>query len=169
MFEPIQFKNSDDDDEEEGDGLSSSSLSSDINSFTDNFGNSYHNIDFDNKRYTLKLNFKGKRLVYFTSGFVSLFVSLFGYSQGVVSSLLAFDTFNKYFNQPSAATIGIVISIQEIGAMISSIMVAKLSDKFGRKRTLLLGTFIFMIGGSLQAFCPNIFILAIGRVFQGWV
>ncbi|KGU11490.1 sugar porter (SP) family MFS transporter [Candida albicans L26] len=168
MFEPIQFKNSDDDDdEEEGDGLSSSSLSSDINSFTDNFGNSYHNIDFDNKRYTLKLNFKGKRLVYFTSGFVSLFVSLFGYSQGVVSSLLAFDTFNKYFNQPSAATIGIVISIQEIGAMISSIMVAKLSDKFGRKRTLLLGTFIFMIGGSLQAFCPNIFILAIGRVFSG--
>ena len=169
MFEPIQFKNSDDEDEEEeGDGLSSSSLSSDINSFTDNFGNSYHNIDFDNKRYTLKLNFKGKRLVYFTSGFVSLFVSLFGYSQGLYHHFLAFDTFNKYFNQPSAATIGIVISIQEIGAMISSIMVAKLSDKFGRKRTLL-GTFIFMIGGSLQAFCPNIFILAIGRVFQGWV
>ena len=51
--------------------------------------------------------------------------------------------------------------------MISSIMVAKLSDKFGRKRTLLLGTFIFMIGGSLQAFCPNIFILAIGRSFSG--
>lgn len=159
MFEPIQFKNSDDEDED--------GSSSDINSFTDNFGNSYHNIDFDNKRYTCKLNFKGKRLVYFTSGFVSLFVSLFGYSQGVVSSLLAFDTFNGYFHQPSAAIIGIVISIQEIGAMISSIMVAKLSDKFGRKRTLLLGTFIFMIGGSLQAFCPNIFILAIGRVFSG--
>ena len=114
----------------------------------------------------MKLNFKGKRLVYFTSGFVSLFVSLFGYSQGVVSSLLAFDTFNKYFNQPSAATIGIVISIQEIGAMISSIMVAKLSDKFGRKRTLLLGTFIFMIGGSLS-FLSQYFYIGHWKSFSG--
>ena len=86
----------------------------------------------------------------------------------VVSSLLAFDTFNKYFNQPSA-TIGIVISIQEIGAMISSIMVAKLSDKFGRKRTLLLGTFIFMIGGSLQAFVPIFLYWPLEEFFQGWV
>ena len=48
MFEPIQFKNMMMKMKKKGDGLSSSSLSSDINSFTDNFGNSYHNIDFDN-------------------------------------------------------------------------------------------------------------------------
>lgn len=63
--------------------------------------------------------------------------------------------------------IGFVISILEIGAMVSSILVAKISDSFGRKRTILLGTFVFMIGGILQSFCPNMFVFALGRVFSG--
>lgn len=65
--------------------------------------------------------------------------------------------------------IGFVISILEIGAMVSSILVAKISDSFGRKRTILLGTFVFMIGGILQSFCPNMFVFALGRVFSGLV
>ncbi|CAK9439079.1 uncharacterized protein LODBEIA_P33030 [Lodderomyces beijingensis] len=158
-FDPIQFKQSNDDDLER---------SSTESSFQDEFGNSYDQVDFDNKKYTSKLNFKGTRLVYFTSAFVSLFVSLFGYEQGVCSGILAFETFQSYFNNPSAAVIGVVISILEIGAMISSILVAKISDRFGRKRTILLGTFIFIIGGSLQSFCPNMFVFAVGRVFSGF-
>lgn len=86
-FDPIQFKHSGDDD----DDLERSST----DSFTDEFGNHYA-IDFNNKAYTLKLTFKGNRLVYFTSAFVSLFVSLFGYEQGVCSGILAFDTFNGF-------------------------------------------------------------------------
>lgn len=155
-FDPIQFKQSED--------LERTSL----DSYTDEFGNSYDHVDFDNKRYTSKLRFKGTKLVYFTSAFVSLFVSLFGYEQGVCSGILAFDTFNGYFNTPLAAIIGLVISILEIGAMVSSILVAKISDNFGRKRTILLGTFVFMIGGCLQTFCPNMFVFAIGRVFSGF-
>ncbi|CAI5758806.1 unnamed protein product [Candida verbasci] len=156
QFDPIVFKHED---------IENSSLAS--NSFTDNFGNSYTNIDFDNKKYTSNLKFKGNKLVYFTSAFVSLFVSLFGYEQGVCSGILAYDTFNLYFNNPNAAIIGTIISILEIGAMISSLLVAKISDQIGRKRTILLGTFIFMIGGCLQSFCPNLFIFGIGRVFSG--
>ncbi|KAI3405069.2 hypothetical protein KGF56_002154 [Candida oxycetoniae] len=158
LFDPIQFKQSQD----QGDMERTS-----LDSFRDDFGNVYDSVNFDNKKYTQKLTFKGTKLVYFTSAFVSLFVSLFGYEQGVCSGILAFDTFNLYFNHPSAATIGLVISILEIGAMISSILVAKISDNFGRKRTILLGTFIFMIGGTLQSFCPNMFVFAVGRVLSG--
>ncbi|KAG5422227.1 hypothetical protein I9W82_001322 [Candida metapsilosis] len=158
-FDPIQFKHSG---EDKDDDLERSSS----DSFTDEFGNHYA-IDFNNKAYTSKLTFKGNRLVYFTSAFVSLFVSLFGYEQGVCSGILAFDTFNGFFNSPGPAMIGFVISILEIGAMVSSILVAKISDSFGRKRTILLGTFIFMIGGLLQSFCPNMFVFAVGRVFSG--
>ncbi|KAI5968371.1 hypothetical protein CANMA_002362 [Candida margitis] len=162
-FDPIQFKHSGDgQDDYDDDDLERSST----DSFTDAFGNHYA-IDFNNKAYTSKLRFKGNTLVYFTSAFVSLFVSLFGYEQGVCSGILAFDTFNGFFHSPGPAMIGFVISILEIGAMVSSILVAKISDTFGRKRTILLGTFVFMIGGTLQTFCPNMFVFALGRVFSG--
>lgn len=134
----------------------------------DNFGNLYEHVDFDAKRYTGKLRFKGQRLVYFTSAFVSLFVSLFGYEQGVCSGILTFVTFNLFFNNPTAAEIGVVISILEIGAMVSSLLVSKISDLMGRKRTILLGTVIFMVGGSLQSFAANLWIFGVGRVFSGF-
>lgn len=135
--------------------------------YTDDFGNSY-TIDFDYKRYTSKLSFKGTRLVYFTSAFVSLFVSLFGYEQGVCSGILTFVTFNGYFDYPDATTIGLIISILEIGAMISSLLVAKFSDMLGKKRTILIGTFVFMIGGSLQSFATNLYVFSVGRVLSGF-
>ncbi|CAK7899046.1 hexose transporter Hxt15p [[Candida] anglica] len=143
------------------------SLISPPHSFKDQYGKLYDHVDFDTKKYTSKLQFKGTRLVYFTSAFVSLFVSLFGYEQGVCSGILTYVTFNSYFNNPSPAAIGIVISILEIGAMVSSLAVSKISDLYGRKRTILLGTFIFIIGGTLQTFSTNLFIFGIGRVLSG--
>jgi sugar porter (SP) family MFS transporter len=135
--------------------------------FADGFGNAYNHLDFDNKRYTSKLKLKGTRLVYFTSAFVSLFVSLFGYEQGVCSGILTFVTFQSYFNHPNPTQIGLVISILEIGAMVSSLLVAKISDTFGRKRTVLFGTVVFMVGGCFQSFAPNLFIFGVGRVLSG--
>lgn len=134
----------------------------------DTYGNSYDHVDFDGKRYTSSLKFKGKKLVYFTSAFVSLFVSLFGYEQGVCSGILTFVTFNMYFKNPTATEIGIVISILEIGAMISSLLVLRLLDSIGRKPTILVGTVIFMVGGSLQLFTPNLWVFGVGRVFSGF-
>lgn len=136
--------------------------------YMDNYGNLYGHLDFDAKRYTSKLRFKGQRLVYFTSAFVSLFVSLFGYEQGVCSGILTFVTFNMFFHNPTATEIGLVISILEIGAMISSLLVSKISDTVGRKRTILLGTVIFMVGGTLQSFAPNMWVFGVGRVFSGF-
>lgn len=134
---------------------------------TDRFGNRYDHVDFDNKRYTLTLLFKGNRLVYFTSAFVSLFVSLFGYEQGVCLGVLTFVTFQKFFKHPTATEIGLVISILEIGAMVSSLLVAKILDSMGRKRTILMGTAVFTVGGVLQLFAPNLWVFGVGRVFSG--
>lgn len=134
----------------------------------DNFGNSYHHVDFDAQNYLRPLLFKGQRLVYFTSAFVSLFVSLFGYEQGVCSGILMFTTFMQFFNQPLATEIGLVVSILEIGAMVSSLLVSKLLDSMGRKRTILLGTAIFIVGGSLQSFAPNMWVFGVGRVLSGF-
>lgn len=134
----------------------------------DNFGNTYEHVDFDARKYTSQRQFKGRRLVYFTSAFVSLFVSLFGYEQGVCLGILTFVTFTLFFHNPTATQIGVVISILEIGAMVLSLLVSKLLDSVGRKRTILLGTVIFMVGGTLQLFAPNLWVFGVGRVFSGF-
>lgn len=128
----------------------------------------YPHVDFDLQKYTSRRRFKGQRLVYFTSAFVSLFVSLFGYEQGVCLGILTFVTFNKYFDFPTATEIGLVISILEIGAMVASLLVSKVLDDIGRKKTILLGTAIFIVGGTLQSFAPNLWVFGVGRVFSGF-
>ncbi|KAK6341066.1 hypothetical protein TWF696_009374 [Orbilia brochopaga] len=109
----------------------------------------------------------GKPLLYFTSVFVSLGVFLFGYDQGVMSGLLTGDNFRAFFNEPTAAQIGTMVAILEVGAFFSSLMVGKVGDIIGRRRTILYGAVTFVIGGAFQTFCVDMTTMIIGRVIAG--
>ncbi|KAJ5231965.1 Mitochondrial substrate/solute carrier [Penicillium chermesinum] len=109
----------------------------------------------------------GKPLLYFTSVFVSLGVFLFGYDQGVMSGIITGFYFGEYFNQPSRATIGTVVAILEVGAFVSSLMVGRIGDLIGRRRTIFYGSIVFFIGGLLQALAANMVMMMVGRVIAG--
>lgn len=109
----------------------------------------------------------GKRLLYFTSIFVSLGVFLFGYDQGVMSGIIPGPYFKSYFGNPSRAQIGTMVAILEIGALVSSLPVGHISDKYGRRRTVLWGASIFVAGGALQTCAVNLTMLIVGRVISG--
>lgn len=109
----------------------------------------------------------GQALLNFTSIFVSLGVFLFGFEQGLMSSLLTNQYFKLYYGHPSPAEIGTMIAILEIGALVSSFEAGKVGDKFGRRRTIRYGLAIFVVGGLIQATLPNIFILGVGRLVSG--
>lgn len=109
----------------------------------------------------------GRALLNFTSIFVSLGVFLFGFEQGLMSSLLTNKYFKEYYNNPSPAEVGTMIAILEIGALFSSFEAGKVGDKIGRRRTIRLGSFIFVIGGLIQATSPNIIVLGAGRLVGG--
>ncbi|ANB11610.1 glucose-inactivated glycerol proton symporter STL1 [Sugiyamaella lignohabitans] len=109
----------------------------------------------------------GKPLLYFTTVFVSLGVFLFGYEQGVMSSVIVSVYFKDFFDQPTRAEIGTMIAILEIGALISSLIVGRVGDIIGRRKTIFYGALIFVIGGCFQAFCPSMSILVIGRFISG--
>ncbi|KAF5112537.1 hypothetical protein DV454_004150 [Geotrichum candidum] len=110
----------------------------------------------------------GKALLYFTSVFVSLGVFLFGYDQGVMSGIITSVYFLDYFNQPSRVEIGTIVAILEIGALISSLIVGKLGDHIGRRRTILYGALIFIIGGCFQAFTTGLGTMIAGRTISGF-
>lgn len=110
----------------------------------------------------------GKPLLYFTSIFVSLGVFLFGYDQGVMSGIITGTYFKDYFDQPSRAELGTMVAILEIGALVSSLMVGRVGDLIGRRKTILYGALIFVIGGGFQTFSTTMTIMIIGRIISGF-
>ena len=76
--------------------------------------------------------------------------------------------FKDYFNHPSRAAIGTMVAILEIGAFIASLMVGKIGDIIGRRRTILYGSIIFVIGGALQTFANGMQMMMVGRIVAGF-
>ncbi|KAI5207581.1 hypothetical protein AUEXF2481DRAFT_62063 [Aureobasidium subglaciale EXF-2481] len=109
----------------------------------------------------------GKKLIYFTSVFVSLGVFLFGYDQGVMSGIITGMYFKSYFNQPTRAEIGTMVAILEVGAFISSLGVGRIGDILGRRRTIMYGAVIFVIGGAFQTFATGMSMMMLGRIIAG--
>ncbi|KAK0345578.1 Ribulose bisphosphate carboxylase large chain [Friedmanniomyces endolithicus] len=109
----------------------------------------------------------GKKLVYFLSIFVSLGVFLFGYDQGVMSGIITGPYFKDYFNQPTRAEIGTMVAILEIGALVASLGVGRIGDVIGRRKTILYGAVIFIIGGTCQSFATGMSMMMLGRFVAG--
>ncbi|KAI9703070.1 MAG: hypothetical protein M1820_005942 [Bogoriella megaspora] len=109
----------------------------------------------------------GKKLIYFTSIFVSLGVFLFGYDQGVMSGIITGPFFQDYFHHPSRAEIGTMVAILEIGALIASISIGKIGDLIGRRRTIFYGSLVFLVGGALQTFSTGMPMMLVGRIVAG--
>ncbi|KAF2836912.1 high affinity glucose transporter [Patellaria atrata CBS 101060] len=109
----------------------------------------------------------GKKLIYFTSVFVSLGVFLFGYDQGVMSGIITGSYFKDYFNQPTRAELGTMVAILEVGAFISSLCVGRIGDIIGRRKTILYGSMIFLVGGALQTVATGMPMMLLGRIIAG--
>lgn len=128
--------------------------------------------EYENKQVLLKSKFIGKYLVYFTAAFVSVGTLLFGYSQGVMASIIVTPQFKLYFNDPSPHDISIIVSIMEIGALISSIIFNNLNyvgiDVGGRRHMIRLGSLIFIVGGFLQFTAINKLQLILSRLIIGF-
>ncbi|ODV93705.1 hypothetical protein PACTADRAFT_26995, partial [Pachysolen tannophilus NRRL Y-2460] len=106
-------------------------------------------------------------LLYFTSAFVSLGVFVFGYDQGVMSGIITERSFVQFFDDPTKAQIGTMVAILELGALASSLSVGRVGDLIGRKKTILVGAAVFVVGGFLQSFSGKMFVLIIGRIISG--
>lgn len=76
--------------------------------------------------------------------------------------------FKDKFHQPRAAEIGTMVAILEVGAFISSLLVGKVGDMIGRRRTILYGSLIFVVGGALQTSSNTMATMMLGRIIAGF-
>lgn len=75
--------------------------------------------------------------------------------------------FKDYFNQPSRAEIGTAVAILEVGALVSSLLVGRIGDLIGRRKTICYGSIVFFIGGGFQTFATGLPMMMVGRVIAG--
>jgi len=103
--------------------------------------------------------------IYFIAIAAAISGLLFGYDAGIISGAMLF--IKKTFDV-SNAQIGAMVSAVPLGALISSIIIGKVSDLFGRKKLLFATALLFLVGSLSCALASNPTALIVSRLFIGF-
>ncbi|EJF56602.1 general substrate transporter [Dichomitus squalens LYAD-421 SS1] len=119
---------------------------------------------------------KGPRLTAAIAFVAGTGFTLFGYDQGVMSALLSAKQFEDVFpqvivdsNHPSndATLQSFIVAIYEIGCLIGALSNLWVGDWLGRRRTIVLGGIIMIIGAILQTTSFSYAQMVVARIITG--
>ncbi len=100
----------------------------------------------------------------FVCGIAAIAGLLFGYDTGVISSAILFirKEYALTTNQES-----LIVAIVSVGAILGALGGGPLSDRFGRKRIILISSLLFILSSIGLAWSPSVSWLIIGRFVVG--
>lgn len=98
--------------------------------------------------------------------FASLGSVLYGYDLGVIAEAVASPSLVNAFHVDATQS-GAVTSVFTGGAFFGAIFAGPLGDYTGRKKTILVGAIIFLLGGGLQTGAQSLSYLYAGRAIAG--
>ena len=96
--------------------------------------------------------------------FAALSGLLFGYDTGVISGAILFIQEQMHLDSWQQ---GWVVSSVLLGAILGSAIIGPMSDKYGRKKLILISSIIFFVGALGSAFAPEFWTLIISRIVLG--
>ncbi|MEI6789586.1 MAG: sugar porter family MFS transporter [Myxococcaceae bacterium] len=102
--------------------------------------------------------------VYFVSGLAAIAGLLFGYDTGVISGAILF--IRQDFDL-SPAHIGLVVSAVLFGALLGSAFCSKITDRLGRRGSLIIASCLFVLASLGAAMSNNASELMLSRLFLG--
>jgi len=105
-----------------------------------------------------------KGFVYVAVGVAAVGGLLFGYDTGVISGAILF--IQKQYNLSSIME-EVVVSSVLVGAIIGAIMGGALTDRYGRRKMIILAGIIFTVSAIGTAFAPLVTWLITGRLISG--
>ncbi|QKX61532.1 uncharacterized protein TRUGW13939_08684 [Talaromyces rugulosus] len=92
---------------------------------------------------------------------------LFGYDQGVFGGLLDNEPFLKTFGYPGTTIQGQIVATYDIGCIIGTLISMYAGDMLGRRRSILIGCVILIIGAVIQTASYSLAQMIVGRVVAG--
>ncbi|KAJ7108571.1 hypothetical protein C8R44DRAFT_636140 [Mycena epipterygia] len=134
--------------------------------------------------YTVRYSrtWTGKPLLYISGAMASLGDALFGYSQGVTAGFqiqpnfihrmygkeVTFEDVQMRETGVSPLLPAIMVACLNITALFAALGSAYISDYLGRRISIRIGAFIYLIASIIQMFSTNLTTLIIGRSIQGF-
>ena len=97
-----------------------------------------------------------------SSGFL-----LFGYDQGVMSGVVISKIWLAQMDHPSTIMLSTITALYDVGAVFGAIGAAVVGDRLGRKRTLMLGCSVLIVGTILMTASYERIQMMFGRVLTG--
>ncbi|KAL7420411.1 hypothetical protein Q5752_005381 [Cryptotrichosporon argae] len=94
---------------------------------------------------------------------------LYGYDSGIISSVVSaeYDQFQSYFNNPSSAMSGTIVSVIYAGAVLGGFGMGA-ADRWGRQKIIIYYSVISIVGCVLQAAAVNTAMMIVGRLVAGF-
>ncbi|KAK9246266.1 general substrate transporter [Lipomyces tetrasporus] len=101
--------------------------------------------------------------------FISLGGLLFGYDQGVISGIITMENFAYHFPRiyTDASVKGWFVSTFLLTAWYGSLLNGQITDRIGRKNSMIVAVVIFLIGSSFQTVALNATMMFMGRAIAG--
>ncbi|KAJ6023456.1 uncharacterized protein N7446_013818 [Penicillium canescens] len=112
-------------------------------------------------------NAQGKWLQYRITAACGAGFLLFGYDQGVFGGLLDNKPFLETFGNPSVTIQGQIVATYDIGCIMGTLLSMFAGDKLGRRRSILIGCYILIVGAILQTASYSLAQMIVGRVVAG--
>ncbi|KAI9150546.1 Lactose permease [Paramyrothecium foliicola] len=78
-----------------------------------------------------------------------------GFDSSMMNSLQAVESWQDYFDHPTKSTLGLLNAMYSLGALMAIPFIPTVSQYLGRRRTILTGSFIMMIGAGMQTGAVN--------------
>ncbi|KAH6651513.1 general substrate transporter [Truncatella angustata] len=110
---------------------------------------------------------KGDVVTIASATFLAVGGFLFGYDSGIIGSSISLPQFKEYFNDPDNDVVGGIVSSFQGGAVLGTIFNMVSICLLGRKKTIVVGSMISLLGSALQGGAANIAMLIVGRFISG--
>ncbi|KII95223.1 hypothetical protein PLICRDRAFT_34067 [Plicaturopsis crispa FD-325 SS-3] len=133
--------------------------------------------EFEQEVASHHMKLRGKSLTATLAFVAGTGFTLFGYDQGVMSALLTASQFEKTFpetvvpkdgSKPEHATLqSFLVAIYEIGCLIGALANLWVGDRLGRRRTIILGAVLMIIGAILQTASVDYPMMIVARIVTG--
>lgn len=110
-------------------------------------------------------------LVYAVTSFAAIGGFCFGYDTGVISGVLSMENFVGYMTDGQTAFTSLqsstIVSTLLAGCFVGALLSGPFSERIGRKRTILAGCIIFVVGAVVQTASIGYTMICVGRPFAG--
>jgi len=104
---------------------------------------------------------------YVVGSFACIGGGLFGLDISSMSGVLNNPAYQESFGKPGANAQGAIVAAMPAGSFFGALHVAWLADRLGRKYTVILSGWIWVIGSVLQCAAVDRGMLVVGRVVSG--